>query len=261
MSVQALKALTTIAVTTVVLTLAGSAPAQTVQTQPIRKVSVAQVTIEDKKLSAQQRAQLKKAALQVGTLRRLAWSCQDDLIKSGILEHRTKAETSIWALPLSVKYRTKYVAKHWATIAEGCQQTFREHRIPNIQDWLVAIKWVQKIYPGTYDFLYSISDREGGFGRWVWYGGGLWTGHHIGDDFLGADTVGGWMQFRYSTFAPYWRAAQENLRSRGYILPEMHMPPPGGDPRYIGWLNPMGQALTAAYMKWSHREGCHWCLG
>lgn len=134
------------------------------------------------------------------------------------------------------------------------------HEIPATNDWRTAVRIVQRIYPGTESWLLYISDREGGWGSWVWYGGRQWSGYHIGNDFLGADTVGGWMQFRYSTFAPYWRAAEEDLRSRGYIIPQMRMPPEGGPVKYAAWLSPLGQALTAGYMKYYGKEGCHWCL-
>lgn len=135
-----------------------------------------------------------------------------------------------------------------------------EHEIPLINDWRTAVIWVQRIYPGTESWMLYISDREGGWGPWVWYGGRRWGGYHVGDDFLGADTVGGWMQFRYSTFAPYWRGAQKNLRSRGYEVPFIPMPAAGGNPKYAAWLSPLGQALTAGYMRYYGKDGCHWCL-
>lgn len=127
MSVRALKALTTIAATTLVLTLAGSAPAQPSQTEPIRKAPVIRVVAADTKASKQERAQLHQAAVQIGTLRNLAWACEDDLIQTGILDHRTRAAVDIWSLPQSIAYRTKFVAKHWANIAKGCQQTRKLH--------------------------------------------------------------------------------------------------------------------------------------
>lgn len=135
-----------------------------------------------------------------------------------------------------------------------------DREIPLINDWRTAVRWVQRIYPGTEGWLLSISDREGGWGEWVWYGGRHWSGYHIGNDFLGADTVGGWLQFRYSTFAPYWRSAEADLRRRGYIIPSIPMPPEGGDSRYAAWLSPLGQALTGAYMRYTGKDGCHWCI-
>jgi hypothetical protein len=68
------------------------------------------------------------------------------------------------------------------------------------------------------------------------------------------------MQFRYSTFAPYWRGAQKDLRSRGYTIPYLPMPAAGGNPEYAAWLSPLGQALTAGYMRYYGKDGCHWCL-
>lgn len=139
------------------------------------------------------------------------------------------------------------------------------HELPNINDWQTAVRFVQKIYPGTESWMLYISDREGGWGPWVWWGGScssppcLWHGYHIGSDSTG-DTVGGWMQFRYSTFAPYWRAAEKDLRARGFIIPDFPMPAEGGDPKYAAWLSPMGQALTAGYMRATGRDRCHWCL-
>lgn len=189
------------------------------------------------------------------------WRCQDKLVLLGAREKRDEFQ-SPWSLPKSQKYR-KWVLKQRVVKQRKCLERLHyvsSHKIPNIQDWLGAVQWVQRIYPGTSDWMRSISDREGGWGGWVWYGGRGWSGWHIGNDFLGADTVGGWMQFRYSTFAPYWRGAQEDLKRRGYILPNFRVPPPGGDPRYAAWLNPMGQALTAGYMRYTGKDGCHWCL-
>lgn len=139
-------------------------------------------------------------------------------------------------------------------------ETRLTRELPMTNDWRTAVRLVQRVYPGTADWMLAISHREGGYGPWVWYGGRHWSGYHIGDDFLGADTVGGWMQFRYSTFAPYWRGAQKDLRRRGIIVPDIPMPPEGGPTQYAAWLSPLGQALTAGYMRYYGKDGCHWCL-
>lgn len=189
------------------------------------------------------------------------WSCQDRLTLLGARDGRDQMQ-SPWSLPKSVAYR-QWVLNQRIHKRDVCKKRLRyisTHLIPDIQDWLGAVQWVQSIYPGTENWMRYISDREGGWGSWVWYGGRGWSGYHVGDDFLGADTVGGWMQFRYSTFAPYWRGAQKDLLAKGYILPNFRMPSAGGDPKYAAWLNPMGQALTAGYMKFYGKEGCHWCL-
>lgn len=205
-----------------------------------------------------QQAELKNLRRQITQARRTTWACQDRL-RLVLSVKRTKAGTDVWSLPTSVPYRI-WVLDHWNHLAAECSKKVRARTIPNIQDWPMAVRWVQKIYPGTQDWMLAISDREGGWGRWVWYGGGTWRGSHIGNDFLGADTVGGWMQFRFSTFAPYWRQAKEDLIRRGYFIPDFKVPPPGGDPLYAEWLNPMGQALTAGYMRYTGKDGCHWCL-
>jgi hypothetical protein len=124
--------------------------------------------------------------------------------------------------------------------------------LPPTNDWATAVAITQRVYPGTASWLLSCSGAEGGHGAWVWYGGRRWAGYHVGDDFLGMDTVGGWMQFRYSTFEPYSRWAFESVRRRGFILPEFE----GG--RYGAWLSPLGQALTAGYMRYFGRDGHHW---
>jgi len=228
------------------------------QTLPIRYVAT-DVTSE-----RSQQAALVALRRSVGTTRSQTWKCQDQL---GV--KRTRASVSVWALPQSVTYRS-WVSGLWKGRLAACLKEVQWRTIPDIGwrhgAWVEAMRYVQRIYPDTYDWLNYISDREGCTGRTqfdctlVWYGNRPWRGYHIGDDFLGADTVIGPMQFRYSTFAPYWRAAKENLRARGFIIPAFKMPAAGGDPKYAAWLSPMGQALTAGYMKWAGREGCHWCL-
>lgn len=191
---------------------------------------------------------------EVASYRRLTWSCQDRLGRA-----RARASWGVWGLPRSLAART-WVRDRWARRYRGCKVELSRRSLPLTNDWQTAVRIVQRVYPGTAEWMLAISDREGGWGEWVWYGGGHWTGHHIGNDFLGADTVGGNMQFRYSTFAPYWRQAQADLARRGFILPELKMPAAGGDPRYVGWLSPLGQALTAGYMRYTGKDGCHWCL-
>ena len=144
-----------------------------------------------------------------------------------------------------------------SALAEKAQHRL-DHELPLINDWRTAVRYIQRIYPGTEGWLLGISDREGGWGRWVWYGGRTWNGYHVGNDFLGADTVGGWMQFRFSTFAPYYRGMVKDMRRRGFTLPEW--PDRGGPAIYQPWLDPLAQALTAGYMRYYGKDGCHWCL-
>lgn len=185
-------------------------------------------------------------------------------------EHRwllAPNKTKCWEVPWQ---RTCTIARASVRLHEALAEVATRrllYELPSTNDWLTALRIAQRAYPGTYDRLYYLSDREGGFGRWVWYSGAcsdppcLWRGYHVGgDNVSGADTVGGWMQFRYSTFAPYWRHAKADLERRGFIIPLMTMPPEGGPVKYAAWLSPLGQALTAAYMHYYGRAGCHWCL-
>jgi hypothetical protein len=45
-----------------------------------------------------------------------------------------------------------------------------DHEIPLINDWRTAVHWVQRIYPGTEQWMLYISDREGDWDPWVWFG-------------------------------------------------------------------------------------------
>lgn len=160
------------------------------------------------------------------------WQRQCTIARSKLRLHHELAETAQWRL---------------------------QHEFPQTNDWQTAVRVVQRVYPGTADWMLYISDREGGYGPWVWYGGRHWSGYHVGgDNVTGDDTVGGWMQFRYSTFAPYWRGAIKDLRSRGFVIPKF--PDRGGPEEYQPWLDPLAQALTAGYMRYYGKDACHWCL-
>lgn len=108
--------------------------------------------------------------------------------------------------------------------------------LPKTGDWRTAVKLAQRAYPGTEDWLLFISHREGGYGGFVM--------NHQGSG------AGGWMQFMSSTFYAYVDDARANFHSRGFVV----------SPDVWSWTNPMGQALTAGYMRYTGRDGCHWCL-
>ena len=151
--------------------------------------------------------------------------------------------------------RLRERARYWIGAAKvnrlAAARRERYTHLPNPNDWVTAVRVVQRVYPGTEGWLLSCSSAEGGHGAWVWYGGRSWQGYHIGYDSTG-DTVGGWLQFRYSTFAPYWRHAQTDVRQRGFSAPEL------GGGRYDAWLAPLGQALTGGYMRFHGKDGYHW---
>lgn len=261
MGVAALASVTT---ALVVLTLPASSAARTVPTETVKPIRAAQantVALRKKDLTSERSIQASLNVLRgrIVAYRAATWQCQDTL---GV--KRTKPSQSVWALGTSIRYRT-WVASKWSDRVGTCQKILTRHTIPSYRDWQTSIAWVQRIFPGTLDWLQRISNREGGRGPWVWYSGAcssspcLWHGYHVGgDNVSGADTVGGWLQFRYSTFAPYWRQAYEWLQANGWFVPEFTMPPPGGDTKYAAWLSPMGQALTGGYMRFFGKDCPHW---
>jgi hypothetical protein len=215
----------------VVALVSGSAA--TPRTLPIREAQVAEKAQVDKQAIAQQRAQqaqLKSLAQKVATFRTSTWSCQDTL---GI--SRTHASASVWALPQSIAYRG-WVAEQWQKNTSSCLKLQDQRTIPATNDWLTAVKLVQRIYPGTSDWMLFISHREGGWGGFVM--------NHQGSG------AGGQMQFMASTYYAYNDAAFADARQRGFIV----------DESLNRWESAFGQALTAGYMKYTGRSGCHWAM-
>lgn len=137
--------------------------------------------------------------------------------------------------------------------------------LPNTNDWMTAVRIVQAPYPGTSGFLTRTSDDEGSRGPWVWYSGScgdppcLWRGFHIGGS---PDVVGGWVQYRYSTFIGHWHAVVKDLAQRGYLLPDLGWARPyvvsGIGIGYGPWLSPLGQALAAGWACYHDKTGNHW---
>jgi hypothetical protein len=108
--------------------------------------------------------------------------------------------------------------------------------LPATGDWRTAVRITQRVFPGTESWLLYISNREGGWGPFVM--------NHEGSG------AGGWMQFMSGTFYGYSDAARRAVASRGFVV----------DPDVFEWHDPLGQALTAGYMRFTGRDGCHWCL-
>jgi hypothetical protein len=127
------------------------------------------------------------------------------------------------------------VYRHHIFRAEQLEQQ-AWHTLPATNDWRTSVTLAQRIYPGTSSWLLHISDREGGWGPFVM--------NHQGSG------AGGWLQFMASTFYAYVGDAQADVARRGFHV----------DPSVWTWTQPLGQALTGAYMRYTGRDGCHWCL-
>lgn len=197
------------------------ASAAAAQTEPVRTTS------------SERTAQVELASLrqQIVRLRNTTWGCQDAL---GV--RRTRVEYGTWAMPPSLPFRGWMVVQ-WRKNTAACQRHLRERTIGMTWDWLTAVDRVQRIYPGTKSWLLYISHREGGWGRFVMNTQG--------------SGAGGWMQFMASTFYAYNDRAFADARSRGFIVNEAAN----------RWTHPLGQAITAGYMRYVGLDGCHWCLG
>ena len=197
------------------------------KTLPIRQPTI----VKDEKFSAREQARLRSLAHQVGAARASTWACQDKFPGA----KRSKASSSVWALPRSASYRA-WVLDRWKARAVGCQEALKQRRLVT-WDWLTAVNLVQRAYPGTKDWLLFISRREGGWGRFVMNTQG--------------SGAGGWMQFMSSTYYAYNSRAFADIRRRGFVV----------DDQFNAWQQPLGQAVTAGYMRYVGLDGCHWCLG
>jgi len=177
-----------------------------------------------------QQSTLKVLGKRIADVRAKTWACQDRLDLS-----RYETQYSRWSLPPSIPFRT-WVLDRWTRRHTTCQVKLRERTIPTTGDWTTAVALVQRAYPGTSDWLLYISRREGGHGGFVM--------NHQGSG------AGGWMQFMSSTYYAYNDRAYADLRARGFIV----------DESTNSWTHPMGQAITAGYMRYVGLDGCHWCL-
>lgn len=222
----------TIAATAVVFALlcTGSAAGQTLPIRSPEDVSADARPHHHSTSYAAATEQLRRAARQVGTIQRLAWRCQDTL---GVT--RTAASTDVWSMPPSLGYRM-WAAQKWIKVAKACQATLHQRTIPTTNDWRTAVALAQRVYPGTADWLLYISRREGGHGGFVM--------NHQGSG------AGGWMQFMASTYYAHDQDAYADVARRGFIV----------DQSTNAWTHPLGQAIVAGYMRFTHQDGCHWCL-
>jgi hypothetical protein len=128
----------------------------------------------------------------------------------------------------------KLVKVHTARVATLKREMW--YTVPATNDWRTAVRLAQRPYPGTESWLLFISDREGGYGPCVM--------NHEGSG------AGCWMQFMSSTFYAHVYDAKADFERRGFSVAD----------EIWTWKNPLGQALTAGYMRYTHQDGCHWCL-
>ena len=134
-------------------------------------------------------------------------------------------------------------AEYYATLRTLRDFPFR----PGAHAWPKAVEEVQRVFPGTDGWLMSCSSAEGGHGRWVGYAGvgySTWL--------RDSDTVGGPLQFRYSTFKGMFRRGYEHLAQRGFRIPqELHNPTKA-------WRSALGQAIAGGWARYTGNDDSHW---
>jgi hypothetical protein len=106
-------------------------------------------------------------------------------------------------------------------------------------DWLTAVRIVQRTWPGTAAWEWSCSAHEGGHGPFVMNTQGSGSG--------------GWLQYLQGTFYSHYSHAVALARQR-------HLPIP---PASAGvWTNPLGQAFAGGWGYSFNRSawaGDQWC--
>lgn len=210
----------------VALVIVRGGDSAAIQTQPVVAKKV------DEKAARKQQAQqarMKEQSFVVSVYQRETWDCQKQL---GATPTRG---TSAWGMPRSIRIRDKII-KFWRQQTTLCTAAIERLTIPSTRDWVTAVRLVQRINPGTDRWLLSCSSGEGGHGGFVM--------NHQGSG------AGGWMQFMSSTFYAHFRQAFADARARGFVIDRIHE----------SWYDPLGQALTASYMR-SHGMSSHWDPG
>jgi hypothetical protein len=153
----------------------------------------------------------------------------------------------------------RYLAGVWRLRARRArdryQRWFDAHMLrdvpfgPGSRAWHKAVDEVQRVFPGTSSWLLSCSAAEGEHGRWVGYGGQGYSAW-----LRDSDTVGGNLQYRWSTFKGHYRRALEYVRARGFIVPP-HLRDPGDD---RAWRSALGQALAGGWARYTGNDDSHW---
>jgi hypothetical protein len=132
----------------------------------------------------------------------------------------------------SCKIARKLVEKHEAVIDS--------YTLPNTDNWTRAMRIAQRVVPGTLDWLSFISNREC---RACYTVPGGFICNYQGSGACGP------MQFMSGTFYGYVDAARAFVSAQGFVVAD----------EVWSWDNPLGQALTAGYMRYTGQDGCHWC--
>lgn len=175
----------------------------------------------------------KEAKQAISFYKKTTWKWQNKLGRERIKEKYSRTE-----LRKVGCYTARKRARFWQEISRKFRKKHDSWFIlPDTKDWFTAVRIAQRVFPGTLDWLWSCSDAEGAHGDWVPYHE---YGNHYYPGYENLDAVGGWMQFRPSTFRGAYRRAIEYARSLGFKIEEEYW--------LDAWLKPLPQALAAGYL-------------
>jgi hypothetical protein len=150
----------------------------------------------------------------------------------------------------------RFIRRLWSLRADRYYRSWLStFTLRDTDDWRTAVNTVQRVFPGTASWLLSCSGAEGGHGRWIGYGGQPYS-RWLRD----SDTVGGPLQFRFSTFTGMYRRALDYARERGFRVPS-HIDSINTDYRgefTAAWRSMLGQALAGGWARYTGNDASHW---
>lgn len=118
--------------------------------------------------------------------------------------------------------------------------------IVETNDWLTAVRIVQRFYPGSEWWLVSCSRSEGGHGAWKFRNDvGALTPARLLDP---PNVPGGPMQYFASTWRTDFNAAVQDLARRHVKVPRSA----------FSWFSPLGQAIAGGWAYGHARPSGKW---
>lgn len=123
-------------------------------------------------------------------------------------------------------------------------------------DWRFAVREVQRPFPGTDGWLLSCSDAESNHTDWVGHGGRPYSAW-----LRDSDTVGGYMQFRFSTFKGMFHQGYDYAIARGFRFPYLLKRSSYRSEfewKDEAWQTALGQAIAAGWARYTGEDNSHW---